>query len=152
MNYRLNRLTLNKIGRAFALPSFSVLSTPAGARTLDTLIKSQVLYQLSYGCIIFCSSSRALSELRVQRYGVFLNPPNILRTFFEKKMKKGSISDEMSLFLEYQVSGFRIQMNRTVSPAITMLTIDMSLMRMLSEGPDVSLKGSPTVSPTMVAL
>ena len=27
--------------------------TPTGARTLDTLIKSQVLYQLSYGCI-FC--------------------------------------------------------------------------------------------------
>ncbi len=27
------------------------LCTPAGARTLDTLIKSQVLYQLSYGCI-----------------------------------------------------------------------------------------------------
>ncbi len=26
--------------------------TPAGARTLDTLIKSQVLYQLSYGCNI----------------------------------------------------------------------------------------------------
>ena len=29
------------------------LCTPAGARTLDTLIKSQVLYQLSYGCIVF---------------------------------------------------------------------------------------------------
>ena len=28
-------------------------STPAGARTLDTLIKSQVLYQLSYGCMLF---------------------------------------------------------------------------------------------------
>ena len=26
---------------------------PAGARTRDTLIKSQVLYQLSYGLIIF---------------------------------------------------------------------------------------------------
>lgn len=39
-----------------------------------------------------------------------------------------------------------------VSPAITMLTIDISLMRMLREGPEVSLKGSPTVSPTMVAL
>ena len=39
-----------------------------------------------------------------------------------------------------------------VRPAITMLTIDMSLIRMLSEGPEVSLKGSPTVSPTMVAL
>lgn len=39
-----------------------------------------------------------------------------------------------------------------VRPAITMLTIDISLMRMLSDGPEVSLKGSPTVSPTMVAL
>ena len=33
--------------------AFSFCCTPAGARTLDTLIKSQVLYQLSYGCIIF---------------------------------------------------------------------------------------------------
>ncbi len=39
-----------------------------------------------------------------------------------------------------------------VKPAITMLTIDMSLMRMLSDGPEVSLNGSPTVSPTIVAL
>ena len=39
-----------------------------------------------------------------------------------------------------------------VRPAITMLTIDMSLMRMLRLGPEVSLKGSPTVSPTTVAL
>ena len=30
-----------------------VISTPAGARTLDTLIKSQVLYQLSYKRSIF---------------------------------------------------------------------------------------------------
>ena len=28
-----------------------VSGTPAGVRTLDTLIKSQVLYQLSYGCM-----------------------------------------------------------------------------------------------------
>ena len=40
----------------------------------------------------------------------------------------------------------------TVRPAMTIETIDISLMRMLSEGPLVSLKGSPTVSPTMVAL
>ena len=46
--------------------------TPAGARTLDTLIKSQVLYQLSYGCIIFVVQNSSLAELRVQRYGVFL--------------------------------------------------------------------------------
>ncbi len=32
------------------LPSFC---TPAEARTLDTLIKSQVLYQLSYKRIVF---------------------------------------------------------------------------------------------------
>ena len=34
------------------LYAYETNSTPAGARTLDTLIKSQVLYQLSYGCII----------------------------------------------------------------------------------------------------
>ena len=39
-----------------------------------------------------------------------------------------------------------------VRPAITMLTIDMSLIRMLSDGPEVSLNGSPTVSPAIVAL
>ena len=30
------------------LPLLSFLSTPAGVRTLDPLIKSQMLYQLSY--------------------------------------------------------------------------------------------------------
>jgi len=30
--------------------------------------------------------------------------------------------------------------------------MDINLIRMFSEGPAVSLKGSPTVSPTMVAL
>jgi len=35
---------------------------------------------------------------------------------------------------------------------MTMETMLMSLMRMFSEGPEVSLKGSPTVSHTMVAL
>merc|ERR1719201_1269842 len=35
--------------------------------------------------------------------------------------------------------------------AITSEMTDMSLIRMLSAGPDVSLKGSPTVSPTTVA-
>jgi hypothetical protein len=37
---------------------------------------------------IFVASFRALSELRVQRYGVFLNLPNFFETFFEKKAKK----------------------------------------------------------------
>ena len=40
----------------------------------------------------------------------------------------------------------------TVRPAITMLTIDINLIKMFKLGPLVSLKGSPTVSPTIVAL
>merc|ERR1711924_72953 len=36
--------------------------------------------------------------------------------------------------------------------AMRRLTMDMSLIRMFSAGPDVSLKGSPTVSPIMQAL
>ena len=35
--------------------------------------------------------------------------------------------------------------------ANTRATIDISLMRMFSDGPEVSLKGSPTVSPTTAA-
>lgn len=52
------------------------------------------------------------------------------------------------------VPGLRNQkrLQLTVSPAMTMATIDMSFMRMLRLGPDVSLNGSPTVSPTTVAL
>ena len=37
------------------------------------------------------------------------------------------------------------------SGAKTNATIDISLIRMFSAGPDVSLKGSPTVSPTTTA-
>ena len=34
---------------------------------------------------------------------------------------------------------------------MTRATIDMTLMRMFIEGPEVSFSGSPTVSPTTVA-
>ena len=44
------------------------------------------------------------------------------------------------------------KLHATVSPAMTMDTILISLMRMLRLGPEVSLNGSPTVSPTTVAL
>jgi len=40
----------------------------------------------------------------------------------------------------------------TTVGAKTTATILINLMRMLSEGPDVSLNGSPTVSPTTAAL
>ena len=57
--------------------NFSVylsLCTPAGARTLDTLIKSQVLYQLSYGCILFL-----FAGAKVQ---TFLEPTKLFEHFF----------------------------------------------------------------------
>jgi hypothetical protein len=43
-------------------------------------------------------------------------------------------------------------LNATVTPAITTETIDISLIRIFIEGPHVSLNGSPTVSPTILAL
>ena len=57
-----------------ALATVLSFCTPAGGRTLDTLIKSQVLYQLSY--------KRILVVLRVQRYALFLFPPNFFAIFF----------------------------------------------------------------------
>ena len=49
----------------------SFACTPAEVRTLDTLIKSQVLYQLSYGCIVFLFSGC-----------IFFLPTNFETTFF----------------------------------------------------------------------
>ena len=46
-NEAINNVFLTTKKRKISLP----LGTPAGVRTLDTLIKSQVLYQLSYGCM-----------------------------------------------------------------------------------------------------
>ena len=44
-------------------------STPAGARTLDTLIKSQVLYQLSYKRIDFLfAGAKVLLILELAKY------------------------------------------------------------------------------------
>ena len=71
--------------------SLLVSGTPAGARTLDTLIKSQVLYQLSYGCILFLFAGAKVRTL--------CEPTKLFRNFFGKKMKKGSKSQVPSLFI-----------------------------------------------------
>ena len=55
-------------------PSFC---TPAGARTLDTLIKSQVLYQLSYGCNVF--------RFAGAKVRTFCEPTKLFGDFFQKK-------------------------------------------------------------------
>ena len=50
---------------------------PGGTRTHDPLIKSQLLYQLSYGVIArFNCGAKVL---------LFSKPPTILTVFFEKK-------------------------------------------------------------------
>ena len=56
------------------MSTFFRFSTPAEARTLDTLIKSQVLYQLSYGCIVFCfAGAKVLTFFdSTKLFGVFL--------------------------------------------------------------------------------
>ena len=54
------------------LKSAAFPCTPAGGRTLDTLIKSQVLYQLSYGSIV----------LWVQNYNLFPYLVHFSETFF----------------------------------------------------------------------
>ena len=44
------------------------------------------------------------------------------------------------------------KLQATVNPAMTIATMLINLIRMLRLGPEVSLNGSPTVSPTTVAL
>ena len=58
-----------------SLPHFE--SDPGGTRTHDPLIKSQLLYQLSYGVNV-CSIATAKVLL-------FLKPQTNLDVFFEKK-------------------------------------------------------------------
>ena len=46
---------------------------------------------------------------------------------------------------------WRVRRSQVSSGAITRLTMAITLIRMFIEGPEVSLNGSPTVSPTTTA-
>ena len=62
---KVTKIHLGKNKRELHLCNSLIFScTPAGARTLDTLIKSQVLYQLSYKRIL---GLRGIPEMRLQR-------------------------------------------------------------------------------------
>ncbi len=74
----------------FVSSSIFKVCTPAGARTLDTLIKSQVLYQLSYGCNIFRFAGAKLQT--------FCEPTKLFETFFKKNEGRGSYGVVQSLF------------------------------------------------------
>ncbi len=60
------------------------------------------------------------------------------------------MTDTEFLFLESRF--YQNKLHATVKPAITIETILISLIRMFNDGPEVSLKGSPTVSPVTAAL
>ena len=66
---------------------------PGGARTLDPLIKSQLLYQLSYGVMMFIRSRIASAKLRQ-----FLKPAKKICVFFKK-------SAFFVVFLDFSPSG-----------------------------------------------
>ena len=58
--------------------------TPAGARTLDTLIKSQVLYQLSYKriALLFCGCKGSNIFLVCQTFHRFFSKNHIYPHFY----------------------------------------------------------------------
>ena len=76
--------------------AFLLICTPAGARTLDTLIKSQVLYQLSYGCNIisnltclqFCCFIQSSFWIAGAKVRSIFESTKLFWDFFRKKAKK----------------------------------------------------------------
>ena len=79
--------TLSKQKKRGKKPLFC---TPAGARTLDTLIKSQVLYQLSYGCIVFSIAGAKVRSI--------FESTKLFRDFFQKKVGERLISSKNEPF------------------------------------------------------
>lgn len=70
---------------------------------------------------------------------------------YARKLSK-SIKRRLSIRSAFFYGVFYSRWKFTTRPANTMETMLSSLMRMLIAGPEVSLKGSPTVSPTTPAL
>ncbi len=99
-------------------------------------IRAKIVLVFSYHLILFfLRISKSLNECKNRTKSVtFLN-------FFALNFQPFSL-----VFVFYK------RWNDTVSPAITIDTILISLMSILRDGPEVSLNGSPTVSPTTVAL
>ena len=67
-----------KCSRAYLFRYALLLCTPAGGRTLDTLIKSQVLYQLSYKrvLIVFASAKVVVLVRFSKLFGIFFQRGN----------------------------------------------------------------------------
>ena len=70
---------------------------------------------------------------------------------FFRQAQKARWQTANGLFHIWIYSTF-MRLNAMIRPANTMETVEQSLMRMFRDGPEVSLNGSPTVSPTTAAL
>ena len=74
----------------------------------------------------------------------------LIRIIIRRRQKKPPITGQ--LFYTINSTDYPKMLKATVRPARTTETIDISLIRILRAGPEVSLNGSPTVSPTTDAL
>ena len=69
-----------------------------------------------------------------------------------------SLKDKKARLIRVDQAGFlysvslREKLKTYIKGAITSATTDINFNRMFNDGPEVSLNGSPTVSPTTVAL
>ena len=93
----------------------------------------------SFVCSLNISKSREFHSLMDFGQNYKKNPPPVI--------PEGGMNISY-----YQLLYQPKMLHATVSPARTTETIDISLIRMLRAGPEVSLNGSPTVSPTTDAL
>lgn len=98
---------------------------------------------------IFCGQLQESRKLRRNTHFLF---HNFYHNFYP--LKKLFLPDRRKSLFSYFISCAiqSIKLNFTINPAKTMETIDKSLIKILTDGPEVSLNGSPTVSPTTAAL
>ena len=75
---------IKEMRRLVVITSHRIFSDPGGTRTHDPLIKSQLLYQLSYGV---ASISGGVSRIALQRYCFFLNWQAFSYFFFKKSRR-----------------------------------------------------------------
>ena len=101
------------------------------------------------------------SQYPEEKYPVVATTSELMTTGVDAQTCKVIVLDaninSMTKFKQIVGRGTRIneEFNKlyfTIKPAKTMETMVKSLIRMLTDGPEVSLNGSPTVSPTTAAL
>ena len=95
---------------------------------------------------VILTPQKSISSTRLRSGISIFNSVRVQRTVKQKRL---CIYRAEALFPRY----YRMkELTVATRPENTMETVEQSLMRMFREGPEVSLKGSPTVSPMTAAL